>query len=375
MLPAPYSHRFSLADVMPSLLASVRGQDNTLRLPPTRSAIVVVADGLGSHMLKASGGHARRLAAAAGPKASIASGFPTTTASALATLTTGTLPGRHGLVGYTVLDPAHDRVVNQLSGWEGTLDPLTWQRMPTQFEVAATLSIPSFAVGAARYEDSGFTRAVLRGAEFAVGASIAERLDTARAHLAAAGGIAYVYVPELDQAGHRSGWASDRWLTALEDLDSAMARFLAAAPADEGIILTADHGMVDVPDRNHVIVDESSALREGIRHIAGEPRCLHLHWEPSLGAAQKQHIIQRWREAEESRSWVVTRDEAIGAGWFGPVDAEVAPRIGDVLIAARKGVAYYTSESAKGRGMVGQHGSLTGEETMVPLLRFGAFAL
>lgn len=375
MLPAPYSHRFSLADVMPSLLASVRGEENSLRLPRTRSAIVVVADGLGSHMLKASAGHARKLASVAGPKASIASGFPTTTASALATLTTGTLPGQHGLVGYTVLDPASDRVVNQLNGWEGALDPLTWQRMPTQFELASALGVPSFAVGAARYEDSGFTRAVLRGADFAVGASILERLEAARARLSSAGGIAYVYVPELDQAGHRTGWDSGRWLSALEDLDSAMTRFLAASPADEGVVLTADHGMVDVAERNHVIIDEQSSLLDGIRHVAGEPRCLHLYWDSSTSSGHRAELLQRWRASEQTRSWVASKEEAIQAGWFGPVDPEVVPRIGDILIAARKSVAYYTSASAPGRSMVGQHGSLTGEETMVPLLRLGAFAL
>ena len=65
------------------------------------------------------------------------------------------------------------------------------------------------------------------------------------------------------------------------------------------------------------------------------------------------------------------------AGWFGPtMHPDVLPRIGDVLVAARKRVAYYDSRDTRstGRNMVGQHGSLTADETRVPLLRFGAFA-
>jgi hypothetical protein len=54
----------------------------------------------------------------------------------------------------------------------------------------------------------------------------------------------------------------------------------------------------------------------------------------------------------------------------------VAPRIGDVLVAPRKRIAYYDGRDPQriGRNMVGQHGSLTPEETRVPLLRFGAAA-
>ncbi len=73
----------------------------------------------------------------------------------------------------------------------------------------------------------------------------------------------------------------------------------------------------------------------------------------------------------------MTRAEAIAAGLYGPqVDAEVAPRIGDVLIAARGTVAYYDDRLAdkKAQKMIGQHGSLTDQERIVPLIRLGAFA-
>ena len=57
-------------------------------------------------------------------------------------------------------------------------------------------------------------------------------------------------------------------------------------------------------------------------------------------------------------------------------DADVLPRIGDVLIAARASVAYYDDRLAdkKAQRMVGQHGSLTDQERTVPLVGLGAFA-
>jgi hypothetical protein len=88
-------------------------------------------------------------------------------------------------------------------------------------------------------------------------------------------------------------------------------------------------------------------------------------------------VLAAWREIEGPRSWVVSRAEAIESGWFGPVvDAAVVPRIGDIIVAARKEVAYYDSRvtSNSGRNMVGQHGSWSAAELAIPLLRFGAFA-
>ncbi|MGL1617799.1 hypothetical protein ACSTHL_23315, partial [Vibrio parahaemolyticus] len=73
---------------------------------------------------------------------------------------------------------------------------------------------------------------------------------------------------------------------------------------------------------------------------------------------------------------VLTRDEAVTEGLFGPVAPEVRGRIGDVLVAARGRFAYYDDRESDKRPqrMVGQHGSLTDEERTVPLLRLGAFA-
>jgi hypothetical protein len=377
MLPATKSHRFSLADVVPSCFDSLSGRANTLGLPPVSKAVVVVVDGLGASSLKARAGHARTLAPLLAAQATIGAGFPSTTAAALATITTGERPGVHGLVGYSVLDPAHDRVVNQLNGWDADLDPATWQRSRTVFERAADVGLPSFAVGPARYQTSGFTAAVLRGAEYRPAGSVAERFGEARRILdGEESALVYLYVPELDQAGHSDGWESALWIRELEALDSAVNAFAATLRGSEGVLLTADHGVLDVPQHSHILFDTDPALVDGIRFIAGEPRCLQLHFEPDATTEHRTRVLDRWRASEGSRAWVADRTEAIGSGWFGPVvDDEVAPRIGDILVAARKNVAYYDSRVTvrHGRSMIGQHGSWTNEETAVPLLRFGAY--
>jgi len=369
MLPAAKTHRLSLADILPNCLDALTGGRGRMGFPAVEKAVVVVVDGLGHGSLGAHAGHARFLAGRLAHDPAIGSGFPTTTVAALATLTTGASAGRHGLVGYRVYDPGRDRVVNQLSGWDG-LDPAEWQRMPTLFERAARSGVGAVAIAHPRYRDSEFTRAVLRGAEFAGGADARERLASlSRALADPTPGLVYYYVPDLDVAGHAKGMASGEWVAALEALDAEVAAAVGLLGRRHGLLVTADHGMVDVPGHAHRIV--SGALLDGVRHVAGEPRCLQLHLDSGADAAV---LAERWRRSEGRRAWVATRDEAVAAGWFGETDAEVLPRIGDVLVAARGDYAYYADAADRARGMIGQHGSLTSAETAVPLLRFGAFA-
>ncbi|MGA1811680.1 nucleotide pyrophosphatase/phosphodiesterase family protein [Frondihabitans sp. 4ASC-45] len=387
MVPARDPSAWSLADVLPSCVAALRGVENRLGFAPARQVVVLIVDGLGSSALKQRAGYARTLAAAATP---LFCGFPTTTASSIATITTGVLPGEHGLVGYSVLDPEHDRVVKQLSGWDSRMDPATWQRVPTIFERATAekstetsagsdgspgQNIRAFAIGPSRYAHSGLTKAILRGAEYRSAESVEARFEAAGAVLReAAPSLSYVYVPELDVAGHKYGWESPQWSAALELVDSQLRTLVSGLKRDQAVVVTADHGMVDINPAKHVLYGHRPELVEGVRHFAGEPRCLQLHFEPGLDDEARSRLVAAWHESEDARSWVVTRDEAIEAGWFGPVDASVRPRIGDLLVAARKGIAYYADADVRGRGMVGQHGSWSAEESQVPLARFGAFA-
>ncbi|UFS60222.1 alkaline phosphatase family protein [Subtercola endophyticus] len=386
MLPGLDSAAAHLTDVLPSCLAALDGQPNRLELPAAERVVVVLVDGLGVSSLRARAGHARHLAPLLTKKSKLASGFPTTTAAALASLTTGVSPGTHGLVGYTALvpglAPTADAVVNQLTGWgPKTMQPDTWQAVPTLFERASAAGIGCTAIGAPRYATSGFTHAVLRGAEYVGGKTVADRFVAARrvldqAATASRPALVYLYIPELDMASHAHGWQSDQFIAALETVDAEMASFAAALRQGEGMLLTADHGMVDVPHTSHVLFDSVPQLVAGVRHVAGDPRCLQLHVEPDLGAEGLAALVEAWREIERERAWVLTRDEAIEAGWFGEVLPGIRPRIGDVIVAARKNIAYYDSRRtpASKRTMIGQHGSWNDDELFVPLLRFGAFA-
>jgi hypothetical protein len=377
MLPALKSGRPRLADVLTSCLAAISGDVNTLNLPKVDRAVVVLVDGLGSAVLKARGGHARTLMKRMTSSSVIESGFPTTTAAALASLSTGVQPGEHGMVGYSVRDLANDRVVKQLSGWDSRMDPLEWQPVSTVFERAADAGLSAVVIGPERYKSTAFTTAVLRGATYISASTVGDRVEKAITWLHTPGtrGIAYLYVPELDSVGHAEGADSLEWTEKLESLDGAIAALEGSLRPKEGMLVTADHGMLDIPVRSHIFFDESPALTDGVRFVAGEPRCLQLYVEPDAGEQHLEVLRQAWLAAEGERAWIVTRDEAIDAGWFGPVRDAVLPRIGDLIVAARKNVAYYDGRvPLPAQPMIGQHGSWTPAEVQIPLLRFGSFS-
>lgn len=369
MLPSEWSAARSVAGVADDLFVALRGERDAL--PRADSVVLVLVDGLGAISLRAHAGHARTLTAAMAKRDVAQSVFPTTTAAALTSILTGVWPGEHGLVGYRVLDQTRDRLVNQLTGWESDgLDPATWQPIPTIFERATAEGRPAFAVGVAAYATSGFTRATLRGATFVAADAPAERVaaayELAERHPAA---LVYCYLPEIDKAGHKFGIDSPEWVRALEDIDAALS---VRVPSGVGVRVTSDHGMVDVPAHKQVVLDESHL--GGIRHLGGEPRMLHVHLEPGGDAAG---VLARLRADLDGAADVIARAEAIGVGMFGPtVTDAAASRIGDLLVVARGSWAIYdgTADDQRGRGMVGQHGSVTPEERQVPLIGLGAFA-
>lgn len=367
-LPVDPPRARSLTRVVPEMSAALDGRSEWFA--PARSAIVWVIDGLGAHNLASHTGHARFLAEARTKRDVARTVFPSTTAAALTSLLTGTTPGEHGIVGYRARIPGTDHVVNQLRGWDTDGLPHSFQRATP---LPQTLGRPFFTVTRPMYAGTGFTEVTLGGAQFHGAEDLDERVRLA-ADLAARhpGSLTYLYAPDLDAIGHKRGWQSAEWVAALERVDAAARTLAGSLSSGTGLIVTSDHGMVDVPRHRHVLLADGDPLLDGVRLIGGEPRMLHLYTEPGTAA----DVLARWRDTEGERSWVASRAELIASGVMGAVAPEVYERIGDVVVAPRAGIAYYDDRlSDKGpQKMVGQHGSLTDEERIVPLLRLGAFA-
>ncbi|MDC5697829.1 alkaline phosphatase family protein [Intrasporangium calvum] len=335
-------------------------------LPEVRRAVVVLVDGLGHDLLRERSGHAPFLRRHLPDAHRVPCGFPTTTATSMGTFGTGLPPGAHGLVGMQVLDPQVDRLVNELS-WEDGPDPRRWQPHGTVFEAAENAGVEVTMVGPHYFEGSGLTTAALRGARFASARTLEDRVDAAVAAVRAAPrALVYLYWGEVDKVGHVHGSRSWQWGDEVESVDQALAALSRQVPDDTLIVVTADHGMVDVPHEHRLDLAHEPDLMAGVRHLGGEPRCLQLY--TLEGAAPD--LVQVWQERVGDRARVLLRDQLVDEGWFGPVEGRVAGRIGDVVVTMNESFAVVHSGLMRAEivRLLGLHGSTSDAELAVPVI-------
>jgi predicted AlkP superfamily pyrophosphatase or phosphodiesterase len=374
--PVPRYGAGSLADLLPTLAAGMGVPDMTAgltELTPADRACVFLVDGLGWEQLRAHPDEAPFLTSLLGTSLGgtgrpLTAGYPATTATSLASVGTGLPPGAHGLPGYMVRNPDTGELMNQLR-WQPWTDPYAWQPYPTVFELAQQAGVHAAQVSSPGFENTPLTKVALSGGMFHGRLTGEERMDLAAEQLAAAGrSLVYTYYSEVDGAGHRYGIDSDSWRSQLRYVDGLVQRLAEQLPPRSALYVTADHGMVDVPfDEEHrVDFDEDWELRAGVALLGGEGRARHIYAVPGASG----DVLTVWREVLGDRFWVASRDEAIDAGWFGPsVDDRVYGRLGDVLAAAADDVVLIASErEPKESLMVGNHGSMTPAEQLVPLL-------
>ena len=372
-LPQPDPDLPHLADVVPSVLFAmgVKGFDGPIPLPcDVAGACVLLIDGLGAELLDTYAADAPVLAGLRGRTLQV--GFPSTTAAGLAAVGTGCRSGEHGLVGYCFRLPGTG-VINALrwrphprgNDLREAVPPEQVQPMPTTFERAASAGIAVSVISGAEYTGSGLTRAVLRGGRY-IGVQTLGDL-AARVMVAVADrGFCYGYHGELDLLGHLYGPGSPAWRMQLRQVDRLVESIVDGLSPGGLLAVVADHGMVAVESPDTVDIDECAALLDGVHAIGGEARARHIYVE----AGAENAVLASWRETLADRAWVVSREEAIAAGWFGDrVSDEAHKRIGDVVAAARRSAAMVrrTVEPLES-SLIGHHGSLTSAEQRVPLL-------
>lgn len=319
--------------------------------------VLLVIDGLGALQLDARRELAPTLASGGGGR--MTSVAPSTTATALTTLTTGRPPALHGVLGYRVA--AAGGVLNVLR-W--TLDgvdarqripPGRFQRMPA-FEGA-----PVPVVSRAEYAATGFSAAHL-GQTTLHGWQTASGIPVEIHRLLRAGApFVYAYYDGLDRTAHAHGLGG-HYDAELRACDRLVADVRDVLPAGAALVVTADHGQVDVGGR---IETPGAALMAGVELCSGEGRFRWFHVRDGAAA----DVASVARECFGDVAWVWTRDQLIEEGWLGGEPTpDVADRLGDVVVAPFEPTAILDPADTGEQRLVGRHGSLTEAEMLVPLL-------
>jgi hypothetical protein len=359
----------SLDALATSILASlgVPDEPNPLQLAPADKVCLLLIDGLGWEPLRAHPAAAPFLSELSMTAAPLTAGFPATTATSLGSLGTGRPPGQHGILGYQVAVPgsATPRLINALK-WDARIDPAQWQPGSTIFERAADAGIRALRVAPGNLNGTGLSNAAMRGAEYLTANTLGALVSRAAAALAAdPPALAMVYYGDLDATGHALGSTSDAWIYQLAYVDKLAEQLASALPRGTVLHITSDHGMVDVAETDRIDADALPELREGVVMLGGEARARHIYCEP--GSADD--VIATWCDAIGDAAWVISREQAVADGWFGPVEDGFLARIGDVIVApCGLSAVVATKSEPRESAMIGLHGSVTQADQLVPLL-------
>ncbi len=358
-----------LADVASSIFSSLGLDDAQDRIgcgpsPAGRECLFLI-DGFGADVLAQYGELVPTLSSMR-HFAPIDSPFPSTTATSLTCLSTGVLPGVHGMLGYTVRVPrSGGRILNSIK-WDERVDPISWQPVPTLFERAAQQDISVSHVAAKRYENTGFTRATFRGAQYRGANVVADLVAQTKVALKTAPAFAYVYVNDLDVAGHSDGVGSEKWLAALKYVDHVAHMIISQIPQGTRFWLTADHGMINVKEK--IVLGLDNPLMQGVSLLAGEPRARHIYLDEA-NLSEPENVAEIWSSFLGSRARVFTQAQAIADGLFGEnVSLDAQERMGDIIAIANDGVIFIDPErEVMESAMVGHHGAMTDAERLIPL--------
>lgn len=276
------------------------------------------------------------------------------------------------MVGYTFDVPEVD-VLNALK-WCAHPDgrdlsdevvPERLQPLPTTFARAAEHGLSASVVSDARFETTPLTRAVLRDAHYVGVHALGDLAARATRALRPANSFCYAYHSELDLLGHIYGPGSPEWRMQLRHVDRLVESLVDDLPSDALLAVVADHGMTELDD-TALDVDTAAELRHGVRALGGEVRARHIYVRDGAAA----DVLAAWRDTLGERAMIVSREEAVDDGWFGPtVSDRVRGRIGDVVAAARGGFGMLRRDAEPVESsLIGHHGSHTSAERLVPLV-------
>lgn len=318
--------------------------------------VLLVLDGLGHQMLDAHSEDLPTLSGMAGTR--ITSVTPTTTATGLTSITTGLPPAQHGIMGYAM------RVGGEV------LQVLSWRTLagkpgPTPETVQPTMAfggrkVPLVTKG--EFRRTGFTKAHLRGGRLQGWRTTAILVELVRQAVRGGAAFTYAYYDGIDKVAHEFGLGPPFFTAELRATDRLVAEVSAALPDDVALVVTSDHGHVEVGSDGHRSLQAVAGL---VSAYAGEGRFRSLFARSGASRDLREACQEQYGDV----AWVLSRDQLFDGGWFGPgASMTTRGRVGDVVLAAREPVAFLAPPFPDEKKLRSWHGSLTEAELGVPLL-------
>jgi hypothetical protein len=347
--------------IVPALLGPGGWSTPPPWMPPAvataEQVVLLVLDGLGWEQLEDHRDLLPTIAALDG--GSITTVAPTTTATALTSIATGLTPAEHGLLGYRLL--IGGEVINVLR-WTSQHGDRRRAHPPRDIQpYPAFLGHDIPVISPAELQGTAFTEGHLHGSR-PVGYRMTSAIPVEIGHQLQAGErVVYAYYGGIDKTAHERGFG-EFYDAELRTADRLVGDVLDGLTPGAVLVLTADHGQVEIGDR---IVVPDPDLVEMVAMQSGEGR--FRWWHARHGSAEE--LAKATADRYEDVAWVVTRDQVLDEHWFGPtIAAPIAARLGDVALVPFAPISFHDPADSGPYPLICRHGSLTTAEVRVPLL-------
>ncbi len=353
-----------LTELVPVLmrLEELRERDAVPEWLPPRVAgasnvVLLILDGLGAEQLATRAAIAPTMTEMA--HSTLTSVAPTTTAAALTSIVTGRTPAEHGVVGYRVRVGGEVMNVLRWTTPSGDARNEVRPRAFQQFPAFLGKRVP--VISKAEFAHTGFTEAHLFGAEL-IGYRLPSSLPVLIAEaLGRRAPFVYAYYDGIDAIAHMTGLGA-YYDAEVHATDQLIADIIDRLPKGSALVVSADHGQVEVT-KSPLRIDEEVMV--DVEGVSGEGRFRWLH----ARSGTSERVAMRAAERFGGACWVRTLDELVDAGVFGgPLPDAFRRRLGDVALMARAPVAIFDPADPADAHLIGRHGSLTKDELIVPLL-------
>ena len=359
-----------------------------------QNVVLFVADGLGYFDVKEQlrDGKLFQAAEANGSLLPITTVFPSTTAAALTTISTGLTPQEHCLPEWFVYMKEVEKVIVTLQfsavGEKGR-DSLLGQMSPRSLFSGPTINpaLRRKGVDVVCFVSGGLVRTVYSKLSHASSemvpyitssdlfASLRRRIEKARRPT-----FFYVYWSDVDTIGHAYGPATDESASEVSLLSHLVKtelvdRLSAAAAKRTTLILTADHGQIRVDPKSVTYLNKLTPV---VRSLQTSPSGRRI---PPWGSARDMYLavvderlsqVRSYLAGELGRKAVVLRTkEGIDARLFGinKPRPKFLDRVGNLMVLPRKrNLVWYRYSREDRFDLRGHHGGMHPREMLIPLV-------
>ncbi len=295
--------------------------------------------------------------------------FPSTTAVALPSLSTGITPSEHGLLGYRFYSKKYGFLINSLFGKVANtqncaiqIDTNWYMPVKTSFEKLRENGVKSFVVTKIDYIRSHFEKALYRGAEEIPYLTSSDMFARIEYLLKTNEPPLYInaYWWAIDALSHRYGPFSEEVFKELIELNSMLSLFIEKLKKDTLLILTADHGQLLSPEEKNISLAEYAGLEKTLMLPVSDLRAPYVYVRGKLDKSAFSEL---------QNVDILTNGEAFEAGYFGP-SKNFSERVGDFVLIIKDDKNYSYLNPNEEIKMKGKHGGLSENEMLVPLFMY-----